>query len=384
MEALATYGWRKTVPVKRALLEEGHRFGFFQAVRLLEAIYPERTGPAEGMEPEREVVRFRSRIGFDFPASEVDEVRAGKEGEPVEMTVSVLGLAGIQGPLPPPFVEELLHRSTRGDDALRDFLDLFNHRLLSLYYRARKKHRPACAHEPPDEGRVARCLLALIGLGTPALRDRGAVPDRSLIRYAGLLTPHPRSMVGLERMLADHFGVPVEIVPFRGRWLDIEEEDRTRIGGAGPTRLAPRGTGRGNNNRLGQGAVLGSRFWDQTAAFEIRLGPLGIQELLDFLPVGGAHRALLDLARFYVDDQYEIDVRLSCRTDEVPELVLGGAGDVRLGWSARLDGERVPSVPRLGHTGGARLGWTTWLGKPEPIHPTAQATAPSVLLREAS
>ncbi|HEX6200815.1 MAG TPA: type VI secretion system baseplate subunit TssG [Thermoanaerobaculia bacterium] len=368
--------------MKRALFDEGHRFGFFQAVRLLEAIYPDRTGPAEGMEPEREVVRFRTRVGFDFPASEVDEVRPGRDGEPVEMTVSVLGLAGVQGPLPPPFVEELLSHSTRGDDALRDFLDLFNHRLLSLYYRARKKHRPACSHQPPDEGRVARCLLALIGLGTPALRDRGAVPDRSLIRYAGLLTPHPRSMVGLERMLADHFGVPVEIVPFRGRWLDIEEEDRTRIGRSDPTwrptRLAPRAGGGGNNNRLGQGAVLGSRFWDQTAAFEIRMGPLGIQQLLDFLPVGGAHRALLDLARFYVDDQYEIDVRLSCRADEVPELRLGGAGDVRLGWSARLGGERVPSVPRLGHTGGARLGWTTWLGKPEPASPTA----PSVLLRE--
>jgi type VI secretion system protein ImpH len=373
VEAVATYGWRKTVPVKRALFDEGHRFGFFQAVRLLEAIYPERTGPAEGMEPEREVVRFRSRVGFDFPASEVDEVRAGREGEPVEMTVSVLGLAGLQGPLPPPFAEELLHRSSGGDDALRDFLDLFNHRLLSLYYRARKKHRPACGHEPPDEGRVARCLMALIGLGSPALRDRGAVPDRSLIRYAGLLTPHPRSMVGLERMLGDHFGVPVEIVPFRGRWLDIEEEDRTRLGGAG-----------GNNNRLGRGAVLGSRFWEQTAAFEVRMGPLGIQELLDFLPVGGGHRALLDMARFYVDDQYEVDVRLSCRADEVPELRLGGAGDVRLGWSARLSarpgGEEVPSLPRLGQSGGARLGWTTWLGSPEPTSPTAQ----SVLLREAS
>jgi type VI secretion system protein ImpH len=168
-------------------------------------------------------------------------------------------------------------------------------------------------------------------------------------------------------MLGDHFGVPVEIVPFRGRWLDIEEEDRTRLGGAG------------GNNRLGRGAVLGSRFWDQTAAFEIRMGPLGIQQLLDFLPVGGAHRALLDLARFYVDDQYEIDVRLSCRADEVPELRLGGAGDVRLGWSARLGGESVTSLHRLGQSGGARLGWTTWLGKPGSASPTAA----SVCLREA-
>lgn len=374
---MAAYGWRKTVPVKRALFDEGHRFGFFQAVRLLETLYPDRIAPAEGVEPERELVRFKSRVGLDFPASEVDEIRAGKEGEPVEMTVSVLGLAGVHGPLPAAVTETLLDRSFHGDHALRDFLDLFNHRLVSLYYRARKKHRPACGHEPPDEGRVARCLLALIGLGTPELADRGALPDRSLLRYVGLLTPHPRSMVGLERMLADHFGVPVEVVPFRGRWLEIEEEDRTRIGQ--PARLGARGGG--NNHRLGDGAVLGSRFWDQTAAFQIRLGPLGHGELLDLLPIGRAYAVLVDLARFYVDDQYEVEVRLTCRAEEVPELRLGGAGDARLGWSARLQGASSAAEPRIGAAGGARLGWTTWLGNGRGERP---ATAASVVLRRAS
>ncbi len=373
---MAAYGWRKTVSVRRALFDEGHRFGFFQAVRLLEALYPDRIAPAEGVEPEREVVRFKSRVGFDFPASEVDEIRAGDDGQPVEMTVSVLGLAGVQGPLPAAVTETLLDRSFHGDHALRDFLDLFNHRLVSLYYRARKKHRPACGHESPDEGRVARCLLALIGLGTPGLSNRSGLPDRSLLRYVGLLTPHPRSMVGLERMLADHFGVPVEVVPFRGRWLEIEEEDRTRIGP--PAGLGARG---GNNNRLGDGAVLGSRFWDQTAAFQIRLGPIGHGELLDLLPVGRAYGVLVDLARFYVDDQYEIEVRLSCRAEEVPELRLGGAGDARLGWSARLQGASRTAEPRIGAAGGARLGWTTWLGNGRGERP---ATAASVLLRRAS
>lgn len=383
---MAAYGWRKTVAVRKALFDEGHRFGFFQAVRLLETLYPERDAPGEGVEPEREVVRFRTRVGFDFPASEVDTIRPPRGGdpdEPVEMTVSVLGLAGVQGPLPASVVEVLLDRSARGDHALRDFLDLFNHRLLSLYYRARKKHRPACDHRPPDEGRVARCLLALIGLGTPALQDRGAVADRSLLRYAGLLTPHPRSMVGLERMLTDHFGVPVEIVPFRGRWIEIEPEDRTRIGQ--PTPFG--GSGGGTNNRLGEGAVLGSRVWDRTAAFEVRLGPLALSELLDLLPVGRAYAVLLDLARFYVDDQYEVDVRLDCRAEEVPELRLGGAGDARLGWSARLRGggteERpgaVAAAPRIGASGGLRLGWTTWLGG----RAGDGETAASVVLREAS
>lgn len=377
---MATYGWRQAVPVKRALFDEGHRFGFFQAVRLLESLYPERTAPGEGMEPEREVVRFKSRVGLDFPASEIDTIRESANGEPAEMSVSVLGLAGALGPLPASVTETLLDRSAHRDHALGDFLDLFNHRLLSLFYRARKKHRPACDQKSPDQGRVARCLFALVGLGTPALRDRLAAADRSLLPYAGLLMPHPRSMVGLERLLADYLGVPVEVVPFRGRWLEIEEEDRTRLGRTGPF-------GGGSNNRLGEGAVLGGRFWDQSAAFEIRLGPLGLAQLLDLLPVGRGYAVMTDLARFYVDDQYEVDVRLACRGDEVPELRLGGAGDVRLGWSARLDRPGTgASEPRLGSAGGARLGWTTWLrgtGRTEE-ESSMEKTAESVVLREAS
>lgn len=366
---MATYGWRKAVAVKRALFDEGHGFGFFQAVRLLEAIYPDRVPPGEGLEPEREVVRFKSRVGLDFPASEVDRVREPRRDEPAEMEVSILGLAGVQGPLPATVTQTVIERSFHKDHAFRDFLDLFNHRLLSLLYRARKKHRPALDRRSPDEGRVARCLFALIGLGEPGLRGRTAAPDRMLLSYVGLLLPHPRSMVGLERMLQDALGVPVAVVPFRGRWLELEPEDRTRLGRPG----------RGTNHALGVDAVLGSRTWDQAAAFEVRLGPLAAAELLDLLPVGRGYRMLRALARFYVDDRYDVDVRLSCRPGEVPELRLGRAGDTRLGWSLRLDREGGGGAhPRLGHAGGARLGWTTWLGGAGAGEPA------SVLLREAS
>lgn len=369
---MAAYGWRKTVPVRQALFEEGHAFGFFQAVRLLETLYPDRVPPGEGLEPEREVVRFKSRVGLDFPASEVDRVDEAGLDEPAEMVVSILGLAGVQGPLPSDVTQTLLDRSFQKDHAFRDFLDLFNHRLLSLLYRARKKHRPALDHRPPDQGRLARCLFALMGLGFPELRERTAAPDRMLLPYVGLLLPHPRSMVGLERLLEDALGVPVEVVPFRGRWLVLEPEDRTRLGRPG----------RGANNALGVSAVVGGRAWDQAAAFEVRVGPVGLPELLDLLPIGRAHKLLRALARFYVDGQLAVDVRLTCHPEEIPELRLGTSGDTRLGWSLRLEKQSSDTaLPRLGHAGGARLGWTTWLGGPGGPGGDAPGT---VSLREVS
>ena len=89
------------------------------------------------------------------------------------MTVNIMSLAGVLVPLPAWVSERDIERSTRGDGALADFLDLFNHRLLSLLYRAQKKYRPALDSRPPDRGRVANVLYSLIGLGTPhPVRDR--------------------------------------------------------------------------------------------------------------------------------------------------------------------------------------------------------------------
>ncbi len=352
---MASYGWRQIAPVRQALFDEGYRFGFFQAVHLLEVLYPDRVPPGEGIEPEREVVRFSSRVGLDFPASEVDEVREAEGDEPARMTVNVMGLAGVLGPLPASVTELLLDRLAHRDTAFRDFLDLFNHRLLSLLYRGRKKHRPALDRRTPDAGRVGRCLFAFLGLGIPPLRDRLEVPDRSLLPFTGLFMGTSRSMRGLELLLCETFGVEAEVVPFRGRWLDLEEDDWTCLGAGW----------RGRNQALGAGAVLGRRVWDQAAGFEVRLGPLGAAQLFDFLPTGEGYRAVSGLVRFYVDDQLEPRLRLVCRPGAMPELRLGGAGDSRLGWSLRLaaggEGE-VASTPRLAGAGGARLGWTSWLG----------------------
>jgi len=319
---MATYGWRQDRPVADGLFAEGHRFAFLQAVRLLEDLFPARTPPAEGFDPRREVVRFKSKVRLDYPAGDVEEVRAGPDGEPAEMAVNVLGLAGVLGPLPPPVTELILERSFRGDTALRDFLDIFNHRLVSLLYRARKKYRPALDPHSPDRGRVARVLYSLVGLGTPRLLGRLGLPDRSLLPYAGFFVNRPRSTVGLVRLVEDCFGAAAGVTPFQGRWHSLDEEDVTRLGDTGQNRV------------LGGGAVLGRRIWDQESSFELRLGPLSLGQLLSFLPTGHAFRPLAAAVRFYVREELGFTFRLTLAAAEVPELRLGRGGF--LGWTSWL------------------------------------------------
>jgi len=325
---MAVQGWGTDGSVARLLFAEGWRFEFYQAVRLLEKMAQDHVPVGEGADPDRESVRFSSRVAFDFPASEVDEVRLpASPGTPARMTVNVLGLAGALGPLPAPFTEMLLERVAAKDPAFRDFLDIFNHRLVSLLYRARKRLRPAIAWERPDRGVYARAAFALIGLGTEGLGRRMDVDDRVLLSYTGLLARRTRSAVELRLMLADYFAVGVTCTQFLGRWLELDLDQRTALGTSGGGRF----------NELtarGGGAVLGSRVWDQGAGFEIGLGPLTLSQFLDFLPVGRGFRSLVQLVRFAVGDELDFTVRLTLKDTQVPPCRLGCGP--RLGWSAWL------------------------------------------------
>jgi type VI secretion system protein ImpH len=322
---VVAHGWGKDSPVDEWLYAEAYRFDFFQAVRLLEMASATSTPVGEGAEPAREAVRFKSSVGLAFAASDVAEVRpADAEGGAAEMTVNFMGLAGATGPLHTPSTELIIERAWHKDTALRDFLDIFNHRLVSLLYRTRKLHRVGLDNAPPGEDRAARYVYAVAGLGTPNLRGRMQVKDRALLFYAGLLGQQPRSMAGLERLLSEYFRIRAQGQPFSGRWRSLEEGQWTRVGA------------RGRNNALGASAVAGTRFWDQQGAFEICLGPLTLAEFLDFLPTGWAFRPLCDLVRFYVGDELDFSFRLTLKAAEAEGTRLWTSDGARLGWTSWL------------------------------------------------
>lgn len=311
--------------LKKTLFDEGYRFDFFQAVRLLEKLYPERQPVGTTADPAKEVVRFHSRASLSFPPSSIYEI-ADNDDSPVDMTVAFMGLTGPSGVLPRHYTELLIERLRDKDSALAGFLDIFDHRLISLFYRAWEKYRAYISYEKGDQDRFTWCLQTLIGLGTPGLQNRLNIEDRQLLLYTGLLARRPHSVSALENFLQDYFEVPIKAEQFEGQWLDLDESSRSSLGTAGL------------NNQLGVTTVVGESVWDQQAKFRIQVGPVEFDKFIEFLPQGNAFESLSQLVRLFVGEEFDFDVQLVLKAEEVPRCKLGDAGEdvTRLGWSTWL------------------------------------------------
>jgi len=309
--------------IAELLQNEPWAFGFFQAVRLMERLAPLRKPVGRFVKPSSEVARFGAHPSLVFPASEIQSIQQ-RPGQPPFVEVNFMGLTGPLGMLPHSYTELMMERIRQKDTAMRDFLDLFHHRIISLFYQAWEKYRFTIAYERGERDRFSHHLLDLIGLGTPGLQDRQDVADDSLLFYSGLLSMNTRSPAALEQILADYFEVPVEIEQFVGAWYPMDEENQCHIGEE-----------TGWSEQLGWGAVTGNEIWDQQSRIRIRLGPLTLEQYQDFLPGQGGWRELRALARYFARGEFDIEVQLVLKRDEVPPCQLGQQEEAapQLGWS---------------------------------------------------
>ena len=322
---------RTDPPLEQALFEEPYRFDFFQAVRLLGHLRPDRAPVGREAHPAREVARFLTHLSLSFPASSIHQLEPAPEDAPPEMTVAFLGLTGPMGVLPHAYTELLMDRVRAGDRTAAAFLDLFNHRLISLFFRAWERVRPPLAFERGEDDRFSSYLFDLIGLGSGPLRDRHEFSDASLLFYSGHFAQRHRPAVALEALLNESFGLPVAVIQFVGRWLRLEPDDLSTLGASG------------RHNQLGSSFVLGARTWDEPGKFRLRVGPLDFPRFLSLLPDGPTFRPLAQMARLFVDAEFDFDLQLVLRAADVPPCRLSsapGAG-ARLGRYAWLTSRTV-------------------------------------------
>ncbi|MBL8736758.1 MAG: type VI secretion system baseplate subunit TssG [Planctomycetes bacterium] len=311
--------------------QAAHRYDFVAALRRLDCVFADRPRLGRSVRPGDDAVRLAQMPHLGFAAGALAEWSAGRTAGGT-LRVFVLGLLGPNGPLPLHLCEYVLDRVRReGDTTLRAFLDLFHHRLLSLFWRAMADSQPAVEVDRPREDRFARHLGSCIGFAAPPEADEQPQLSRARRHWGGHFARQVRTAAGLQALLAGFFRVPVRVEEFVGRWLRMPGDIRTRLGREGTA-------------ELGSSAMLGEEFWDCRQSIRIVCGPLSIDQYERLLPGTPSWRRFGALVHSYLGLELGWDLRLHLADEHVPPLRLGAD---------------------------ARLGWTSWLGQVDPQRPAA-------------
>jgi len=261
---------------------------FFQLVRAIErkslfhSSDSEKAASALGGDglPHREALRFKVNNNMAFPGSAVETLKSCLDdpslslGKRYDVIVNFMGLTGPSGVLPQHYSRLVMARAKQHDTALADFLDLFNHRLTSLFYRSWIKYRFSVQYEThlhkQQKDPFTRVIQALSGQHEK--QDHSAQ-----LYYSGHFSRINKSAANLESMLKDFLLIPVKVHSFIGQWIPIVERDRAILGNASALR----------NNCLGHGILPGKRYWDRQAKINIEIGPTSYTLFQELLPGGG-------------------------------------------------------------------------------------------------
>ncbi len=268
------------------------------------------------------------------------------DGAPIQITANLLGLAGATPSLPPYYSEVQLQRRRLRDRSFSSFLNIFDHRSLSFFYRIFRKYNwlvgferePVAGHDP-----VSRAVLALAGFATPASRTRLGIDDAVLIPLAAQLGDQRRSAAGVETVLRAMTGFDLAVVEAEPMWMALPLAEQTRLGGPATQQFARLGgTEAGTGLGMLDAAIIGTAVLDIQHHYAVEIGPLRHAELLGFCRDDGPRRLVGEACLLAAGMEHQPIIRLSIHAGEIPPLQLGR--------------EAVPAL----------LGRTSWLGSPGP------------------
>lgn len=316
-----------------AVREQPSDFDFYALLRRIDTLCSTQPRWGEALRPRQEALRLGQAPELDFAPAPLAALQEQTDAPP-RLLVRFFGLLGPMGPMPLHFTEFVRERLRHDNDAtLAHFLDLFHHRMLSLFYRAWAQTQPVVQQDRPETDRFRIWLGALAG-AMPGSEGTAGAPEQLLSFHAGWLAGRSAHPEMLCKILGQHLGVPVRVEEHIGHWLAIEVVDRSRLGHARnrPERSAlPMA-------QLGVSANAGSWVWDRQFRFRLHIGPVGRDTFDSLLPGGSAWEPLRRIVQRVAGRDKTWDLSLRLREQDQPEARLG-------------KGSRLGITTRLGHSG---------------------------------
>ena len=317
--------------------EKPYQYGFYQTVRRINCFYRDKPLTGHSYRPADDPVRFSQEPYTMFAPSTFSALEFYGSNQIPRLSQRFIGLFGPNGPLPLHLTEYARNRQRNERDAsFSRFVDIFHHRIVSLFYRAWAQSQPTVQFDRPESDRFADYLGSLIGLGFPSLKNLDSMHHLSKLSFAGHLGSLPRHVNGLVSLVQGYFGVKAKVVEFIAHWLRIPKQDHVLLGEGSL------------NGCLGQTTVIGERVQQRQDKFRLCLGPLTLDQYEAFLPTGKSFDALVAVVRNYIGIEYLWEVNLILKKDEKPVTCLGKTG--KLGWTSWLKTEQ-----QLDHVDDLRL-----------------------------
>ncbi|SEA18169.1 type VI secretion system baseplate subunit TssG [Alkalimonas amylolytica] len=267
--------------------------------------------------PRDELIRFKAVQNLGFPGNAITAVqqKACQDASlaAFEMVVSFFGLTGPSGVLPIHYSELVLERLKQKDPTMRDFFDLFNHRLISLFYRAWEKYRFACQYQarPGSIDPFSFVMQQLTGQ-----------ESNTCLFYGGFYSRSVPSAQQLSLQLSHLLSADVEVMPLTGRWIHLARSEQSR--------LASLHQPDGQYGQLGRSSMLGSKVWDISSVVElcIQAESSVIQSLLPGKP---GYLRMQQLLSHYLEPSMQCRVRLKARVADFPIASLNGRSQLGMG-----------------------------------------------------
>ena len=303
-------------------------FAFVQAVNI--ALRSMRN---QGLPVGRDTCRFSVNPSLAFPPADIESLSISVPDEGparIEMMLNLLGLHGADSPLPTYFTEYVAQN--RDDaDAVRDFFDIINHKILSILFALWGKYRYYAQYQAAASDMLSQRFFGFIGAGLPETRAAKAIRWPRLMAYMGLIALNGEATGSLESILRHYFGHgDISIIPCVPRWVRIPDDQQTEIGV--------------RNCTLGEDFILGDEIRDQTGKFRIRIDALDWDAFLSFLPCHEKFNELKSVVDFVLKSRFSFDVELRLKPGEIRPWILGDEEtDTLLGWSTwcGADGDGV-------------------------------------------
>ncbi|ESZ14636.1 type VI secretion protein [Mesorhizobium sp. L2C085B000] len=267
---------------------------------------------------------------LSFAVQDVVDFREPTDKSPARVTVNNLGLLGPEGPMPLHLTRWVLDRLSQrwyagaearqtSDTTFVDFVNILQHRMIALYYRAWADAHPAVQVERGVGGRVRSMLEAMAGIGLPGTQD--AELDTVKLRQAASVAAQVDGPERLTLFLAEAFKVPVVLKEFVAAWMTIPKALQTRLAGSYAT--------------LGRSATIGPRSFSRQSRIELRIGALSYIDYKAFLPGGERLKLLKQAVRDLIGETIDVDLRIVLAAKAVPPAKLGTVQLARTTWLAR-------------------------------------------------